>query len=130
LNGQPTRTSQEQAELDLLEETFSGGFCLGGNLLPDRTPHAFEMLYRPSQTAPTPARELAIGETRFWGCPNLIERLVQGVDLGFLAAVLQSGQWTGTPAELVALAQPFRLAQPVDLPIREALLNDNRNVRS
>lgn len=121
LRGLTNPTPQEQAELAYLLQSFSGGFCLGGNLRLERSPRAFEMLYGPDLTAPPPIQELALWATRFWGCPNLIDRLIHGIDQGMLAAILQSGRWTGMPNDLVALVMPFQLAQPFDLPIREAI---------
>lgn len=121
LQAQPTRPPDEDDELRSLIRAFSGGFCLGGNLLNDRTPHAFEMLYDPMRTSPGPVRSLQIGTTNFWGCPNIIERLIFGVDDGVFNAILQSGRWNGSPNDLAALVMPHRLAQPLDLPIREAI---------
>lgn len=121
LLGQASRTPDEDNELHFLVRSFSGGFCLGGNLLNDRTPFAFEIRYDPTRTAPQPVQSLQIGSSNFWGCPNLIERLLYGIDDGVFAAILQSGKWTGTPNELAALVMPHRLAQPLDLPIREAI---------
>lgn len=120
LIAQPTRTPDEEREL-VAARTFSGGFCLGGYLLPDRTPFAFEILYDPTYTTSGPVRALQVGSSNFWGCPNLIERLIYGIDEGLFAAIRDSGKWTGTPQELVELVAPHRLSQPFDLPIREAI---------
>ncbi len=43
------------------------------------------------------------------------------MDFGILEAIESSGKWTGTRDELIALVTPYRLAQPFDLPIREAI---------
>ncbi len=117
----PTRTPEESGELDMLEQSFSGGFCLGGWRLPDRAPQAFKITYGPTQTTPTAPAPLSLGSAKFWGCPNLINRLIYGVDFGVLAAIIQSDKWTGTDEDLLALVSPYRLAQPFDLPIREAI---------
>jgi hypothetical protein len=121
LRGQPTRTPPEEAELLRLQQTFSGGFCLGGHLLHDRTPHAFQTSFSPDLTASAPVQALQVGTPRFWGVPNLMERLLYGIDQGMLNAILASGRWTGTPNDLFALIQPFFLGQPQHLPIREAI---------
>jgi hypothetical protein len=121
LQGQPTRTPDEEQELLALQQMFSGGFCLGGHLLHDRTPQAFEITYGPNLTVAAPVQALRVGTPRFWGVPNLIERLLYGMDGGIAEAILRSGKWTGTPDELFALAQPFFLGQPLHLPIREAI---------
>ncbi len=121
LQGQATRTLSEDEELAYLQQTFSGGFCLGGCCLPDRTPQAFEITFDPTQTSPKPPDPLTIGTAKFWGCPNIIYRLLYGVDFSILEAIEQSGKWTGSTDELIALVLPHRLAQPFDLPIREAI---------
>lgn len=118
---QPQRTPAEDQELVEYQQGFAGGFCIGGHLLHDRTPQAFEITYAPHMTAASPAQPLQMGSPRFWGVPNLIERLLIGMDLGIWDAILQSGKWTGTPADLVALVQPFVLGQPLHLPMREAI---------
>jgi hypothetical protein len=121
LIAQATRTPDEEAELFQLRQSFSGGFCVGGHLLHDRTPQAFETQYGPDLTAPAPVQPLQVGTPRFWGVPNLMERLLYGVDYGVVEAILQSGKWTGSQDDLFALVQPFFLGQPLHLPIREAI---------
>jgi len=121
LHGQAARSREEQEELDFLLQAFSGGFCLGGYVMNDRTPSAFEIKYDPTMTAPAPVDPLSTGSTRFWGCPNLIHRLIYGIDFQVLGAVLESGKWSGSNEELFALVGPHCLGQPHDLPIREAI---------
>lgn len=121
LLAQQTRTPDEENELQALVRSFSGGFCLGGYLPDNRLPHAFEILYGPAQTTPSPVRSLQIGTTSFWGCPNVVERLLFGVDDGVFRSILSSGLWSGTPQDLAQVIIPHRLAQPFDLPIREAV---------
>src|SRR6266446_3937191 len=41
LAGQAQRTPNEESELTALQQSFSGGFCLGGCCLPDAVPEAF-----------------------------------------------------------------------------------------
>jgi len=121
LRGQPTRTAAEDVELGVLLRAFSGGFCIGGYLMNDRTPAAFEVLYAPTLTSPRPIDPLAVGSTRFWGCPNLINRLMFGLDESLFSTILRSGKWTGTSQDLFDLIQPCCLGQPFDLPICEAI---------
>jgi hypothetical protein len=90
-------------------------------LLHDRTPQAFETQYSPDLTAPAVIQPLQVGTPRFWGVPNLMERLLYGVDYGVVEAILQSGKWTGSQSDLFSLIQPFFLGQPLHLPIREAI---------
>lgn len=115
------RTPSEDLEFEFLLQNLSGGFCVGGCCVPDRRPEAFEVTYAPDLSAPPQPQPQAVGSTRFWGCPNLINRLLYGADFGILSEVLNSGKWTGTPVELFQLVQPFSLGQPEELPIREAI---------
>lgn len=121
LKAQTSRTPDEEAELRALEQTFSGGFCISGYCLPDRKPEAYEIIYQLDQTAPQQPKPLQIGNANFWGCPNIMNRLLFGADIGLLADIESSPNWTGTFEDLVALVSPYRLAQPFDLPIREAI---------
>lgn len=121
LEGQPTRTSEEQAELDFLLQAFSGGFCIGGYLMHDRRPAAFEVCYNPTLTNPADVTQLQVGTPVFWGCPNLINRLLLGIDEGLIFSIFRSDKWTGSPEELGGLIQPYCLGRPFDLPIREAI---------
>jgi hypothetical protein len=119
--GQPTRTPQEEEQLAAMRQVMSGGFCLGGCCPPDRTPQAFEITYSPELTAPRPPQPLPIGCPKFWGVPNLINRLIYGFDFSIIEAIQHSGKWTGTRDDLIALLLPYRLSQPLDLPIREMI---------
>jgi hypothetical protein len=121
LTGQSSRSLDEENELAFFRQSHAGGFCIGGCCLPNRNPQAFEITYAPEQGAPQPPQELAIGSAKFWGCPNLIHRLIYGVDFSILEAIESSGLWTGTQEQLIDLVMPHRLAQPFDLPIREAI---------
>ncbi len=107
LVGQGTRTPDEETELSFLQQNFSGGFCLGGYRLPNRKPEAYEVVYQPSQAGPQAPQPLAIGTAKFWGCPNIMHRLLYGVDFGMLAAIESSPHWTGTQDDLVHLASPY-----------------------
>jgi hypothetical protein len=121
LRAQATRTPEEESELQWLIQQFFCGFCLGGNCHTDRTPAAFEMTFAPSQAGPSPPQALAIGSAKFWGCPNLIDRLIYGMDDVVFQGILGSGHWSGTPDELLAVVRYNTLAQPSDLPLREAI---------
>lgn len=121
LNSQPARTPDEDGELVFLRQTFSGGFCLGGYLMNDRSPNAYQVLYDPTDSGPRGVEEITPGTARFWGCPNLINRLIYGLDTGMFSAILDSGKWTGSEDDLFNLLFPYCLGQPRDLPIREAI---------
>jgi len=121
LIAQASRTQDEENELGYYLQNLSGGFCLGGYCTPDRKPQAFEITFGPNLTAPAAPKELEIGKAKFWGCPNIIHRLIFGVDFSLLEAIEQSGKWTGSSQDLIDLVIPHTLAQPFDLPIREAI---------
>jgi hypothetical protein len=115
------RTREESEELDFWMRNFSGGFCLGGRWGISRQPGAYEILFNPLQTTPPNPQALTLGKAKFWGCPNLIERLIYGIEDPLFQRILQSGKWTGTPDELFKQVEQGALGQPRDLPIREAI---------
>lgn len=113
--------AEELGLLAQLRQTFVAGFCIGGYCLPDRTPQAYEIVVDPIEDGPPDPNQLEIGTSRFWGCPNIMHRMIYGVDFEFLESIMQSDQWTGTTEDLIQLLSPHRLAQPFDLPIRDAI---------
>lgn len=115
------RTAEEEKALRELIQSLSGGFCIGGCLPHDHVPEAYEILYFPSDEASRPPEKLQTGTTRFWGCPNIVQRVLFGADESFFQAILDSGKWAGSPGELFELLRPHCLGQPFDLPIREAI---------
>lgn len=121
LEAEESRTPDEENELQFLLQAFSVGFCLAGNCLPDRTPNAYEFHFSPNMTSPSQPVALSAGSAKFWGCPNLIHRLIYGVDLQLMQEILDSDHWNGTLQDLVNLVQPHKLVQPLELPIREAV---------
>jgi len=114
-------TQDEAGELAYWEQGLSGGLCLGGRWGDSRRPGAFEVLFGPLQGGPAAAQPLTLGVPKFWGCPNLIDRLIFAMDGSLFQRVLSSGKWTGTPDELFALVQQGALGHPRDLPLREAI---------
>lgn len=120
-NSRSPAEDKELSELEDLSHSLCGGFCIGGRLDGDRSPSAFEINYNLKDCLPLPPSRLEIGSTRFWGCPSLIERVLHGVDFGFLVDILGSGKWQGTQNELFSLLAKYSLGQPRDLPIREAI---------
>jgi hypothetical protein len=116
-----SRTPDEEKRLRGLFESFSGGFCIGGCLPHDHVPEAYEILYSPTDSGPRAPEKLQAGTTRFWGCPNIIQRVLFGADESFFRAIIASGKWAGSDVELFELLRPHCLGQPLDLPIREAI---------
>jgi hypothetical protein len=121
LQQNPSRTAEEDNELKELRQTFSGGFCIGGYQLPDRTPRAFEVSYKADMATIGPPVPQKLGSSKFWGCPSLIQRLIYGSDFAFIEDVLNSGKWSGSRDDMHDLQSLHVLGQPIDLPIREAI---------
>lgn len=120
LAGQAQRTPDEETELLAIVNGFSGGFCLGGNLAHTRQPAAYEILYGPllNASAVTP---LQVGDLKLWGAPNVMERILFGVDQELVNLILNSGHWTGTPADLLGLIQSRSMLPRTLLPLRDAI---------
>lgn len=95
------RTSDNEQRFHLLRHNLTVGFCIGGHLLPERESSAYEILVLPTLTkAPAPR---LLSATSFWGAPNFILRLLNGWDHDVKAAIMASGKWQGTEAELVTV---------------------------
>lgn len=93
------RTKDENVEHSNLRQNLYVGFCLGGYVLPDRKPEAFELNFFPDATVAPAPKPVHIG---FWGAPNFILRLLNGWDQELKNAIMRSGKWQGSEAELVA----------------------------
>lgn len=123
LRGKAGRTPDEDDELEELIDLVAGGACVGGCLLPSRTPQAFEVNFDLSLDAPEGPTQVPFGEIKHWGCPDLIARLLVGVDANFVDAIAKSEHWKGTTQQLyeVVAAAKTGLGQPSNLPLREAV---------
>lgn len=93
------RTEGEETEHRNLTQNLYVGFCIGGYVLPDREPQAFEVNFFPHLAAPPIPSAVNIG---FWGAPNFILRLLNGWDHGLKDAIMNSGNWTGSEPDLIA----------------------------
>jgi hypothetical protein len=114
------RTPDEEKQLTGLQWDLGVGFCLAGYCLPDRIHKAYQMYFEPVGGVPPPPIEIQLGACNFWGAPNMIKRLIFGVDENIEAKILASGKWTGTDLELRVLLNQFMLNHPI-LPIRDAI---------
>jgi hypothetical protein len=112
------RNQDEEREFHYLRTSLVAGFCVAGYLRPDRTPGASEIIFDPLQGKPTPA-SLPFGY-RFWGAPNMIQRLLFGCDDELKSSLVASGHWNGTRADLEALVSRHALGHPI-VPIRDAI---------
>lgn len=121
LRALPNPNQAEIQELLSLLQRFTVGFCFGGNLHHDRTPCAFEVIFGPDQLAAPQPSALPVGQLRYWGCPNIMERLIYGIDPQLFDAILRSSLWSGTQQNLEQLVQQSILLPAVLLPIREGI---------
>lgn len=115
-----SRTKDEEQKFTEIGLSLPVGFCIAGYWLPDRSPAAFEVSFGPGMTAPPAPVPLPSGTYFSWGVPNMITRLIDGVDPSLGWRILNSGKWNGTQADLKVLLDQCRLAHPL-LPIRDAI---------
>jgi len=85
--GPTVRTDVEEKRFAELSQTLVAGFCIGGYLPTDRTAFAYEIIFDPLGKKPQP-RAVAAG-WRFWGAPNMIQRLIFGCDDGIKNAIMR-----------------------------------------
>ncbi|NPC56006.1 hypothetical protein [Caenimonas soli] len=113
------RTADEDKELTKLKEALVIGFCVAGFVLPNRSVAAATILFDPAAPKPTP--KMTTSEGWSWsGAPNIIQRLVYGIDPALKKAVIDSGKWQGSEQELDQLVQAHKLSHAT-LPIRDAV---------
>lgn len=113
------RTKHEEARYQQLKLGLVLGFCLGGWHPSDRKPCAYEIICDPLGVEPTP-KPIAMGSTACWGAPKVFDRIVAGIDGEVKNAILSSGKWKGSEADLNALLTNHQLYLPM-LPIRDAV---------
>jgi hypothetical protein len=113
------RTEVEELQRGNLKENLVVGFCIGGYVISDRNPAAFEMIFDPLSCKPT-ANRLPMAQS-FWGVPALINRLIIGCDDDVFSDILNSGKWIGTQQDLIDIIAKRRLFHPSTVPIREAI---------
>lgn len=112
------RSEAEEKQYNVLRSTLVVGFCIAGYVPTDRTPHAFEIIFDPLGTKPAPVA--IVGTQRFWGAPNMINRLLIGMDDPLFDSIMNSGHWNGTNTDLLAIVQQHAISHPI-LPIRDAI---------
>lgn len=115
------RTAEEEEQFLGLGLLLTAGSCVAGYVLPDRTPEAQFLHLFPGvgATPPTPTPLPGLSY-RFWGAPNMVQRLLFAADDRTKASILNSGKWTGSAAELDAVLAPNVLAHPI-IPLRDAV---------
>lgn len=114
------RTHEEEEQFLGLGLWLTVGSCVAGYVLPDRTPSAYFLHRFPGGGGvPTPTH-LPVLNYRFWGAPNMMQRLLFAADERTKASILNSGHWTGTAADLENVLGPNALAHPI-IPLRDAV---------
>ena len=119
LHGMATRTADEDAEYQQLSVELVAGFCVAGHCESDRISKAYEIVFDPLQAKPSPTEIQALSH-RWWGVPNIIQRMIFGGDSNLHAAIMASGSWTGSDIDLWNVFKQQALNHPI-LPIREAI---------
>ncbi len=119
LGGMKSRSEDEDKEYRRLFNVVGMGVCIGGHVSSNRTPAAYEVIFLPGNK-PTPVA-VAQNSPRFWGMPNMMERLLNGIDSLVYDSIRTSPHWRGSVADLDALIEHHTLDARVQLPLREAI---------
>lgn len=119
LHANPARTPDEEEAYQALKDNLVVGFCIGGHVLSDRVSEAYEIVFDPLGGRPTPNQIPALSH-RWWGVPNIINRLIYGADDNLVAEIMASGQWGGTQQDLLKIIFNQSLMFSI-LPIRDAV---------
>lgn len=114
------RDETEERTYQQLKLGLRVGFCIGGYVLPHRTPAAYWVQFEPSQSTKPAATQIAMFGNMFFGAPNLFNRLINGHDMELKGALMASGKWTGTDVELQTELNKFAYGHAM-LPIRDAI---------
>jgi hypothetical protein len=76
----PDPTARAKAEEDELKQTRSNlfvGFCIASYVLPSREAAACELMFNPIGRAQPIPTNIPLHSMRFWGAPNIINRLIR-----------------------------------------------------
>jgi hypothetical protein len=121
LGAVPNPTPQQVAAKTFIEMSATVGFCIGGHVNANRTPHAYTVIFRPSLTQVGPVTPVPRFTPSFWAVDWITQRLIKGIDKRAYDAVLASGRWQGVPGDLDAILTPYGLMSSDPLPLREAI---------
>jgi len=109
-----------QRQIEHIASNCSGGFCIGGHLIHDRTPKAIAINFDPRFDDPL-IIDVPIGRIVFWGVPNFMMRLIDGIDPKLREQLLALPQLAGHTDAVLNLIQNHRIAPPTQMPIRDVL---------
>lgn len=115
-----TASPQEVDDYAILFQAGSGGYCIAGRVAGHGACQAFQILWGLNLPVPT-ITELTQEAPWFWGVPQIMQRLLFGVDSQIIADIMQTNKWQGSPQELIDVALRNQLIFPRLLPIREAV---------
>jgi hypothetical protein len=119
LDANPARTPQEEQEYLALKDNLVVGFCIGGYTKPSRIAEAYEIVFDPVANIPNPAQVTPLSH-RWWGVPNIINRLILGADDNLFNEIMASAFWTGSSNDLIDIIRNQNLMFSV-LQIRDAV---------
>ena len=117
--GPDERTDDEERKFAELRQQLFAGFCIAGYVLPNRQPAAWVVTVDPTQGRPSMS-PIGFGGS-FWGAPNMIVRLLFGIDQDIRGDILNSEKWSGTPSDLDDIISRRRLNRPPTVPMRDAI---------
>jgi hypothetical protein len=114
------RSKEDDGELLGIRQNLSGSCTIGGRVAADRTPAASCFTYGPFEDLPE-CSLIPSGWPRFWGCPNLLERMQFGIEENLIRQILASPHWKGSEEDLHSIVREQMLQIPRQLPIRDAI---------
>lgn len=114
------RTKDEEEQFNTLSQNLQFGFCIGGYILPDRTPAAIIFDFLPSMTQRPSSTSMQPHSTVWKGVPNMIQRLIKGWDNNLRIEILNSGFWVGNQQQLDDILARQSLAHQI-MPVRDAI---------
>jgi hypothetical protein len=114
-------TQHDKEAIKSLHQSLIAGFYFGGHVKASRASQAFIVNLDPIATAPPLPVEIPRNMPAFAGAPNILERLLNGIDRAIYSSILKSGKWNGKQDELDAIIAPHGLHPRADIPFREAI---------
>ena len=114
---QDNRTKEEESEYLEYSDDLRIGFCIGGYVLPNRTPRAYKIECAPDMNEPFIG---PIERCEWFGQPAIISRIIHGCSSGLKNELMASKKWSGTDDELALILNRHVLPICI-LSIREAI---------
>lgn len=115
-----TRTAEEEARYQNLCRNLAVGFCIAGYVPADRDPEAMVVIFQACAARPVPQPAPRFN-VNWWGMPNIMNRVIYGVDDISVESIMASGKWNGTQSELIDVLVANAQLPGAHLPIRDAI---------